>query len=40
MQNMIDIKEVWLLWFTIFFDKKSKGCSVNNEIKQNEQIAE
>ena len=23
-----------------FFDKKSKGCSVNNEIKQNEQIAE
>ena len=23
-----------------FFHKKSKGCSVNNEIKQNEQIAE
>ena len=23
-----------------FFDKKSKGGSVNNEIKQNEQLAE
>ena len=23
----------------IFFDKKSEGCGVNNEIKQNEELA-
>ena len=34
------IKEDLLLWFTIFFDKKSKGSGVaNNEIKQNLQLA-
>ena len=42
---MMDVKKVLLLWFIIFFfflfDKKSaKGGSVNNEIKQNAQLAE
>ena len=36
----MDIKEVLLLWLIIFFDKKSKGGGANNEIKQNEQLAE
>ena len=42
----MDVKKVLLLWFIIFFfffffDKKSaKGGSVNNEIKQNAQLAE
>ena len=35
----MDIKEVLLLWFTIFFYKKTSGSGVNNEIKQNEQLA-
>ena len=34
----MDIKEVLLLYFLNFL--KSKGGSVNNEIKQNEQLAE
>ena len=38
------IKEDLLLWFTIFFDKKSAGSGIddnnNNEIKQNLQLAE
>ena len=38
---MTDIKEVWFLWFTNFYDKKSAGSSIaNNEIKQNLQLAE
>ena len=35
----MDIKEVLLLWFIIFFYKKTLGSGVNNEIKQNEQLA-
>ena len=35
----MDIKEVLLLWFIIFFNKKTSGSGVNNEIKQNEQLA-
>ena len=27
---MIDIKEVLLLWFIIFFDKKSSGSSIKS----------
>ena len=37
------IKEDLLLWFTIFFDKKSTGSGIdnnNNETKQNLQLAE
>ena len=45
---MMDIKEVLLLWFIIFFDKKSvsladkstEGSGVNNETKQNEELPE
>ena len=43
----MDVKEILLLWFIYIyiyiyiFDKKSaKGGSVNNEIKQNVQLAE
>ena len=36
----MDIKEALLLCFIHFFDKMPKGGSVNNEIKQNEQLAE
>ena len=37
---MTGIKEDLLLWFTNFFDKKSKGSGVaNNRIKQNLQLA-
>ena len=44
----MDIKEVLLLWFKFFFDKKSasltdkfaKGGGVNNEVKQHEQLVE
>ena len=32
----MDIKDELLLWFTIFFDKKSKGGGVNDNIKQNQ----
>ena len=35
----MDIKEVLLLWFIIFFYKKTSGSGANNEIKQNEQLA-
>ena len=43
----MDIKEVLFLWFINFFDKNSaslsdksaKGGGVNNEFKQNEQLA-
>ena len=39
---MTNIREGWLLWFTIFFYKKLASGSgvVNNEIKQNLQLAE
>ena len=37
---MMGIKEVLLLWFINFLIKKSKGGSVNNEIKQNKQLVE
>ena len=37
---MTGIKEVLLLWFINFLIKKSKGGSVNNEIKQNKQLVE
>ena len=37
----MDIKEFLLLWFTKFFDKKSAGSGVdNNVIKQNLQLIE
>ena len=36
---MMDMKEVLLLWFINFLIKKSKSGSVNNEIKENEQLA-
>ena len=36
---MIDIKEVLLLWFIIFFDKKSADGSVNIPLEFNEQLA-
>ena len=39
-QNMMNIKEVLLLWFQVFLIKKSSGSDVNNEIKQNEQLTE
>ena len=38
-QNMMDIKQALLLLF-IHFLIKNKGGGVNNEIKQNEQLAE
>ena len=37
----MDVKEVLLLWFKNFFDKKSaSGGGVNNEIKRKKQLAE
>ena len=39
-QNMMDIKDVLLLWSINFFDKRTSGSGVNNEIKQNQQLAE
>ena len=44
----MDIKEVLVLWFIIFYgkmsasltDKSVKRGGVNNEIKQNEELAE
>ena len=37
---MMDIKEVLLLWFINVFIKKTSGIGVDNEIKQNQQLAE
>ena len=34
----MDIKEVLLLWFITFCDKKTSGSGVNNEIKQNQEL--
>ena len=40
-QNIMDIKKEDLSSMIYnFFDKRSKDSSVNNEIKQNEQLAE
>ena len=36
---MMDIKESLLLWFTSFFDKKSKGGGVNILLESNEELA-
>ena len=36
---MIDIKEDYLLWFIICFDKKTAGRGINS-MTQNEQVAE
>ena len=36
----MDIKEVLPLWFINFLIKKVSGSGVNNEIKQNQQLAE
>ena len=36
----MDIKEVLLLWFINFLYKRTSGSGVNNEIKQNQQLAE
>ena len=36
----MDIKEVQPLWFINFLIKKVSGSGVNNEIKQNQQLAE
>ena len=37
-QNMRDNKEVLLLWFIGFFNKKIPNSGANNAIKQNEQL--
>ena len=37
-QNMRDNKEVLLLWFIGFFNKKIPSSGANNAIKQNEQL--
>ena len=37
---MMDIKEVLPLWSINFLIKKTSGSGVNNEIKQNQQLAE
>ena len=38
---MMDIKELLLLWFIKFFDKKNpSGSGANNKIKQNQQLVE
>ena len=34
----MDIKETLLLWFTRFFDKKSKGGGVNIQLDSNEEL--
>ena len=39
-KNMMDIKECQLQWYINFFDKKSSGSGINNEIKQNIQLAD
>ena len=39
-QNMMDIKEVLLLWFINSLNKKSGGGAIKNKIKQNKQLAE
>ena len=36
---MMDIKEDWLQWYTIFFDKKSQGGALANN-KENIQLAD
>ena len=38
--KLMDIKEDLLLWFTIFFDKKSTGGGVNKLVEFNAQLAE
>ena len=35
---MMDIKETLILWFTSFFDKKSKGGGVNIQLDSNEEL--
>ena len=37
---MMDIKEVLSLWFINVLIEKTSDSGVNNEIKQNEQLAE
>ena len=39
-KNVMDIKEDQHQWCIIFFDKKSSDSDVNNEIKQNIQLAD
>ena len=39
-QNMMDIKEVLLLWSIHFLIKRTSGSVANNKIKQNQQLAE
>ena len=36
---MMDVKEDWLLWFIIFFDKKTAGSGIKS-MPQTEQLAE
>ena len=36
----MDIKEDWLLCFTNFFDKKSKGSGLNIGLESSKQLAE
>ena len=37
---MMGITEVLLLWFLIFFVKKTAGGAIKNKVKQNKQLAE
>ena len=37
---MMGIREVLLLWFLIFFVKKTAGGAIKNKVKQNKQLAE
>ena len=39
-QNMIDIKGALLQWFIIFFDKKTSGRAIKNEVISNKELAE
>ena len=39
-QNMMDIKEVLLLWFINFLIKITAGGTTKNKIKQNDQLGE
>ena len=37
---MIDIKGALLQWFIIFFDKKTSGRAIKNEVISNKELAE
>ena len=39
-QNMMDVKEVLLWWFTTFLIKQTSGSSIKNEKMSDQQLAE